>query len=119
MDKCLFMVCPTDHLEPAIDHWFEGFKYYYSSLGNTFSLDEKTLCHISDLIEKNGIGQIMVILSENNRIVLDALNKRQYVEITGLAEPYGHLIDHKKHVVNTWQAPNQSQLVLSRHLNQK
>ena len=50
MSKCLYMVCPTDFLEPIIDLSSEELNCFYSSLGNNLALDKKILEEIAHTI---------------------------------------------------------------------
>lgn len=43
MHKCLYLVCPTDCLEPIINNTFKQEHYFYTSLGNAFVADSETL----------------------------------------------------------------------------
>lgn len=119
MRKCLYMVCPTDQLESAINARFEGHNYFYTTLGNTLILDKNTVGQIAALLDKNSIREITFILSEDNCIVLDALKNQHFLTINGLNGPYAHLQKHKKHVLSSWDAEHQHTLILSHHLNQK
>ena len=120
MHKCLYMVCPTDHLEPVIYRRFNGRKYFYSSLGNTFSMNETTFKSISATIKKHGITEVFVVLSDDNRIVNDALNgQKSAAIISGLKKPYTQLLKHHENVLSSWKVADKRELTLSYHLNHK
>lgn len=119
MSKNLFLICPTDGLEPVIRNRFNGHSFFYTSLGNTLDMDEMALEQISELIEANDISTITLILSEDNRIVLDALDHQRFYKISGLIESYQSLTEHKKRVQESWQTHDQHTMILSYYLNQK
>lgn len=119
MQKHLYMVCPTDHLEPIIDSSFKGLKAFYTSLGNTMAMDRLTLKQIAVQIEKDNIQEITFVLSEDNHIVLDALNHQNFIEITTLKKAYPHFVKHQKTVTDSWQVHFQHAMILSYHLNEK
>jgi hypothetical protein len=74
MQKCFFLICPTDCLEQTINKSFTYVNYFYSSLGNSFVYDRKTIGHLGKIIEKHQIKNIYFVLSTDNKIVEDALN---------------------------------------------
>lgn len=90
MHRCLYMICPSDYLEPVINSRFKGHNYFYTSLGNTVVSDEDTLGQIAAIIEENSIQEITFVLSEDNNFVFDALNHQNFIEIRGLMDAYNH-----------------------------
>tara|TARA_B100001063_G_C16552938_1_gene446997 strand:+ start:347 stop:733 length:387 start_codon:yes stop_codon:yes gene_type:complete len=80
------MACPTDFLEPIIDLSSDELNYFYSSFGNNLALDKKILEEIGHTIEKEGIIKIIFVISENNRIILDALSNQNLKNLRGKNE---------------------------------
>lgn len=119
MHRCLYMICPTDHLESVINNRFAGSCYFYTSLGNMASLNERTLGQIVELIEKNNIKEITFVLSEDNNILLDALNKQCFIETRGLKRAYSDFLGYKIQIAKIWQTHRQEDLIISYHLHQK
>lgn len=119
MCKCLFLICPTDHLEPIIRNRFKGRHYFLTSLGNTMHFDKGTVGQVAALIEKKSINEITFVLSEDNEIVLDGLRKQQFKGIRGLNRAYKHLENSKIEVMNSWESHQQHAMILSYHLNKK
>jgi len=119
MHKCLYMICPTDQLESVITNRFGGSSYFYTSLGNMVSLNERTVRQIAKLIEKNSIKEITFILSTDNNILLDALNSQYFIETRGLCKAYGDFLSYKTQVAEIWRTHRQMDLIISYHLNQK
>jgi len=113
------MVCPSDHLEPIIYHSFKGQKYFYTSLGNTVDFDNGTLREIAKLIADNDIEKVTFILSENNRIALDALSNQYLIKVRGLDKAYRRFLTYKRLSLKSWQMNNYRTMIISHHLNQK
>jgi len=119
MHRCLYMICPTDHLESAINNRFEERIYFYTSLGNTVFLNERTLGQIANLIEENSIKEITFVLSEDNNILLDALSRQFFIETRGLNKAYSDFLEYKTQIAEIWQTHHQKDLIISYHLHQK
>lgn len=119
MDNCLYMICPSDNLEPVILDRFKGHKYFYTSLGNHLSLDHGSLLEIASLIVKDHVDEITIVLSEDNRIVRDALSNQDYAGITGLDEVYKDLIMHQRDVSSAWLGYDHYTMILSYYINEK
>ncbi len=113
------MICPSDYLEPVIDKKLKGDKYFYTSLGNTVTIDKNTVEQIVAIVENNEVNEITFVLSEDNGFVSDALNNQSFGEIRGLTEAYGQLLEYKKQVLNSWLLSNQRTIILSYFLNEK
>lgn len=76
MQKCFFLICPTDCLEQTINKSFTYVNYFYSSLGNSFVYDTETIGHLGKIIEKHQIKNIYFVLSTDNKIIENALNNK-------------------------------------------
>ena len=81
MQKCFFLICPTDYLENAINKTFRSQNYFYTSLGNSFIYDDKTMKYIKQIVKKHNIQKFCFVLSIDNKIVLDALWKVNFSKI--------------------------------------
>ncbi|MEL6971733.1 MAG: hypothetical protein AAFZ63_18850 [Bacteroidota bacterium] len=119
MQKHLYFICPTDHLEPVIDRAFKRVNYFYSSLGNSIMFDADTVGQISMLLETKEIDTISFILANDNRIIKDGLGQQEYVHIAGLNTLYKQIKSQKKDAEISWQTPDHQFLILSYHLNNK
>lgn len=107
MYNCLFLLCPTDCLESCIDNKFKQENYFYTSLGNSISLDVKTLESIKKMIIKHNIRKVYFVLSSDNRIVLDALGGQSFSDIKCLKTFYEEIKRQKDHSEILWQSSNQ------------
>ncbi|MEW7278582.1 hypothetical protein ABW636_08300 [Aquimarina sp. 2201CG1-2-11] len=119
MKKILYFICPTDYLEPIINNTFKQENYYYSSLGNSTSFDNNLLEQTKNIIKTKKINEISFVLSNDNRIVLDALEDQCYAEILCLKSLHDQILEQKKHSKISWQTWNDQYLILSAFLNSK
>ena len=119
MHNHLFLICPTDYLESVIANTFNQRNYYFTSLGNSIVFDTATVEQIIELIETKNINEISFVLSDDNSIILDALGKQNFSEITALTGFYDNIIKQKKHSEVSWQTCNRQALILSYYLNNK
>ena len=118
MQKSLYFICPTDCLETIINRTFKQQNYFCTSLGNSIAFDEKMTWEVKKLIDEKDIAEIFFVLSEDNRVVLDATKNHHYSEIRGLSGFYAHIRKNKEQSETSWQTPN-LHLMLSYHLNSK
>lgn len=119
MEKHLYFICPTDHLESVINKNFRRENYYCTSLGNSITFDSKTIEQINTLIETRQIREITFVLSHNNYIVSDALKNQDYSNVRGLDDFYDEIVSQKQHSEALWQTDHSQFLVLSYYLNKK
>ena len=119
MSKRLFFICPTDFLETLINQTFEGENYFVTSLGNSVAFDIDQVTEIQALIEAKGIKEINFILSDDNRIVLDAFGNQEFSNIKGLSNFYDQITVQKKYSLFLWQTDDLCNTILSNHLNHK
>lgn len=119
MQKRLFFLCPTDGLEVAIENEFEQDNYFYTSLGNSMSLNFKTLKDIEELIISQHIKKIYFVLSSDNKIVADALGKQNLFEVSSLRKFYTEITRCKEYS-EFWSKTNcYHSLIISYFLNKK
>ena len=118
MQNNLFLLCPTDNLEPVINAMYSYENYFYTSLGNTFSKDIKTVECLKTLIKTKNIGTIFFILSSKNKIILDALETQIFKNITGLEHLYKK-IEEQKRYSKFWNNNQFENLLFSYYLNFK
>jgi len=119
MKKCLYFICPTDGLETIIESSFNQENYFYSSLGNSIIFNENALRHTKSLICSIGIKEICFVLSDDNRIVLDALGNQDFSDVAGLKRLYNQVLIQKEHLETLWQIQDPQFLILSSFLNKK
>jgi len=119
MHKCLYLICPTDYLEHTINKKFKCENYFYSSLGNSFTYDCKTIISIKQTIEKHNIMEVCFVLSMDNKIILDALGEQEFVTIRALNSCYNEITNQKEHSQVAFKERNSQFSLLSYYLNNK
>lgn len=118
METCFYFVCPTDCLENTINKTFKHKNYFYTSLGNSFNLESKTLHTIKSIINKHGINNLCIVLSLDNEIVLDALSPKSYPKTKHLNHFYNEVGIHYK-TSKLLHKNNSPFVTLSYYLNKK
>lgn len=96
MSKHLFFICPTDHLETIIDKHFHEENYYITSLGNSVNFNSQLVEEINALVEIKSVTEISFVLSDNNKIIMDALRSENFKNIRGLESFYDEISAHIK-----------------------
>lgn len=119
MQKHLYFICPTDHLETVIHSTFSQENYYYTSLGNSITFDTELVRQLQELLAAKDIREISFILSDDNRIILDALGNHDFSKISGLDNFYCDITRQKEFSEELWQSCNLRFLILSNYLNNK
>ncbi|MCH2195588.1 hypothetical protein [Kordia sp.] len=119
MKKHLYFICPTDHLEAVINDVSKSENYYITSLGNSIVFDKDTIDEISVLIARKDIDEITFVLSDTNKIILDALDHENFTNIRGLNILYDEMKKQKEYKQIIWGNRDLRTPILSYHLNQK
>ena len=110
MNASLFFLCPTDCLESIVNKNYKGKNYFYTCLGNNSSFD-------SILLES--IRNIYFVLSEQNKIVVDAMEGQTLPQISGLQNLFNAIKLNKRQSKLFWKTSDSVHPVLSYYLNQK
>lgn len=119
MQKCFFLICPTDYLENAINKTFRSQNYFYTSLGNSFIYDDKTMKYIKQIVKKHNIQKFCFVLSIDNKIVLDALWKGNFSKIGALSSFQNEIRKEKELSKKIFKSSNSQFAILSYFLNKK
>lgn len=119
MTKRLFMICPTDNIESLIRQKFDGQKYFYTSLGNSFNIDKNELEELLNVVQKHDIEEITFIISENNKIIIDATQRQKFADIRGLKINYQKINEKRNLTKQMWSSHDQHVLFLSYYLKEK
>ncbi|OCK42660.1 hypothetical protein BA195_10840 [Tenacibaculum soleae] len=119
MQKCFFLICPTDYLENAINKTFRSQNYFYTSLGNSFIYDDKTMKYIKQIVKKHNIQKFCFVLSIDNKIVLDALWKVNFSKIGALSSFQNEIRKEKELSKKIFKSSNSQFAILSYFLNKK
>ena len=115
--RYLNLICPTDCIETTIEKRFIGDHYFFTSLGNSISFDHDVVDNIMTLIKKKQIIDINFILSDKNRILLDAIHYRNHKNMRGLEEFYQRIFDCLADSSILYKHENNLPLTLSYFLN--
>lgn len=119
MQKRLYFICPTDGLEACIDRTFRHENYYFTSLGNSLVFNAETVNEINELIETKNIEEVTFVLSDNNRLIIDALKNKEFTQISALNRFYKNL-EMQKNLSNIlWYESDFMVPILSHYLNSK
>ncbi|TYA71657.1 hypothetical protein [Seonamhaeicola marinus] len=119
MSNSLFLLCPTDCLEPIVNRQFNTENYFLTSLGNTFIYNSETIKHIKETIKTNDIKDVYFVLSLDNQIILDALGSQDFSDIKRLNSIYKEFNTQKETITLSLRKGNLQFSVLSYHLNKK
>ena len=119
MQKHLYFICPTDHLERVIDLTFEQDNYYYTSLGNSITFDSETMEPLMEFLISKNIRKTSFVLSDDNSIVSDALGNLNFSQIAGLQHFYQQINRQKIRSTVFRQSHHLQFYILSNYLNQK
>ena len=117
--KRLYLLCPTDCLEPIVNATFSCDNFFYYSLGNSFHIEENTIETIKDLIKIHKIEEVSFVLSDANHILKDALGKQSFVNLRGLRRLYLQILRQKKYSELFYKNENRQFSILSYYLNNK
>lgn len=119
MQKRLFLLCPTDTLESTINKVSSGENYFYTSLGNSFDVDFETLSQLQELVEQQEICNIYFVLSDDNKIILDALGGQFFSGIRGLQKCYEEVKKQQRNSEVIDKKADAQFTILSYYLNRK
>ena len=119
MQKRLYLLCPTDCLETVINNRFKDENYFYSSLGNSFHVEDNTVDSIRKIIKTHDINEVSFVLSNRNHIVKDALGTQDFIQLRGLSCLYHQISTQKKYSDIFWKTDYNQFSVLSYYLNTK
>ena len=119
MKRHLFFVCPTDYLETVINKHFHQENYFITSLGNSISFNSQVIEEINTLVEAKSIGEISFVLSDNNRIIMDALKSENFKSFEGLESLYDSISDQTKRTKLLKYVTHAETSVIGHYLNFK
>ena len=120
MNGHLYFVCPTDCLESTIDKTFGEGNYFYSSLGNSFVLNQELVQQIGRVIKTNVISKITFVLSDKNQIVMDTMDSGTTMMIERMKPFYEELANHRySYQFSEGRCSNQVTFLIERYLNCK
>ena len=119
MHRHLYFICPTDYIETVINNHFPQENYYLTSLGNSVNFNPRFVEEIDLLIETKQISEITFVLSDNNKLVQDALKNQDFKNVKGLKSFYDAIIEQQKRTKAVWQASDIQISIISYYLDLK
>lgn len=117
MQKCLYLLCPTDCLESIINNHFQHENYFYTSLGNSFNANSDTISRIKCVIQKHQIKKICFVLANDNKIISDAITNQDFSDIQGLRNFHTEIVTQKEQSVVITTKRNKQFFIISNYLN--
>ncbi len=75
-ENCLFLICPTDHMEHVLNQTHGKKAYFYTALGANFCWDLVTQESIIKLIESRNISQIIFITKYTNQFYQEMVTSK-------------------------------------------
>jgi len=77
--NCLFLICPTDHIEDVLDQTCSHKAYFYTALGANFNWDLVTQQCLIELIENQKIDQLIFVTKNTNHFYKETVeSKNEY-----------------------------------------
>jgi len=70
--NCLFLICPTDHIESVLSQTCSTKAFFYTALGASFNWDVPTQRSLTTLIEKHKITQAVFVTKHTNLFYKEA-----------------------------------------------
>ena len=119
MRKHLFFICPTDALELVINNTYKEENYFFSSLANSIEFNKEVSETINALIETKSITEISFVLSKDNVLLLDALNRQHFKTIKSLHPLYTAVKSQKRKLSHLWKKEHIPIPIMSYYLHSK
>ncbi len=70
-ENCLFLICPTDGMEPILVERFNGQAFFYTSLGACFEWDLTTQENLIGFIKRRNINHIILLMKVTNTFFIN------------------------------------------------
>lgn len=119
MERHLYFICPTDHLEPVINNTYQRENYFLTSLGNSLTFDIEMTLWLSEFLRTKNIRNITFVLSEDNCVIRDRSGDNTLTDISAINALNEKLVQHRKDMKKAWKTYDQRLMTLSYHLNDK
>ena len=80
----LYFICPTDNIESIINSKLNDNNFYITSLANSITFNYDFIKELLSIIESKKISEITFVLSDDNKLINDALENKQFKNIRSL-----------------------------------
>ena len=115
----LYFICPTDNIESIINSKLNDHNFYITSLANSITFNYDLIKELYSLIKSKKISEITFVLSDDNKLINDALENKEYKNIKSL-DSLNLKISLQKNFFKKESTPSEIRLdLISYLLNQK
>ena len=76
----LYFICPTDNIESIINSKLNDNNFYITSLANSITFNYDFIKELLSFIEAKKISEIAFVLSDDNKLINDALENNKFKE---------------------------------------
>ena len=80
----LYFICPTDNIESIINSKLNDNNFYITSLANSITFNYDFIKELHSIIESKKISEITFVLSDDNKLINDAIEKKELKNIRSL-----------------------------------
>ena len=92
----LYFICPTDNIESIINSKLNDNNFYITSLANSITFNYDFIKELYSIIEFKKISEITFVLSDDNKLINDALENNEFKNIRALDRLNLKISTHKK-----------------------
>ena len=114
-ENCLFLVCPTDFMEPALRKNCQGQAFFYTALGACFDWNLSTQKNLIGLIKRRNIGQIVLVTKMDNRFFRDKVKVKYNLAHFPVEKALQSIEDSLPEHFHHWDKPLPQLSVLALH----
>ena len=93
----LYFICPTDNIESIINSKLNDNNFYITSLANSIIFNYDFIKELHSIIESKKISEITFVLSDDNKLISDALENKEYKNIRSLYHLYLKILSQKNY----------------------
>ena len=111
--NCLFLICPTDGMEPLLAKRFSGQAFFYTALGAYFEWDLPTQESLIALIKRRNIKQIAVLTKITNTFFMDKLKVKYNLANYSVEKSLQFIEDSLPEHWNHWEKSISKQRLLA------
>ena len=115
----LYFICPTDNIESIINSKLNDNNFYITSLANSITFNYNFIKELYSIIESKKISEITFVLSDDNRLINDALENKENKNIRSLDHLNLKIYSHKNFFKKESTISKIRQDIISYLLNQK
>lgn len=80
----LYFICPSDNIESITNSKLKDNNFYITSLANSITFNYDFIKELYSIIESKKISEITFVLSDDNKLINDAIENKEYKNIKSL-----------------------------------